>query len=571
MNEFDQEITTSNETVYKILEGLSVKRFDNYNDWLVMAMIFVNEGYDLKIFDHFSQRSKKYNKEGNEKIINGLKKNSNGYTLNTLYFWLKNDNKKLFDELSITRVDVWNLLINLNMNSVAKHYYSNFYDKYLRCNVYGWYEYNENNILTLCGETPTSLLNSISNYMQEIIDFQKNHLNTKDKHFVKKSQLLRNCTKQMGNNKFCAGIIDFLKNYYTITDLYKKIDSNKNLIAFDNVLFDRNICDFRKIEPKDYISKTTGYSINLKSNKDIKKEIEALLLSIFNTNEMVEYFKFFTQSSFFGNKEEILYIHTGTGGNGKSLLGDFVKNALGKYFYSADNNFITDSKRDGAPNSSLAQAIGKRYISIQEPKNDYFNTEFIKYITGGSEITTRDLFKSNITYQPLFTPHLQCNETPKLSKIDGGIIRRIKIIKYPNCFVDNPKKANEKPRDYTLKDKLNDNKYVNEFMLMLLETAKKYKEINLNEVFTPVEVLNETKSYLDANNLLFEFISDHLIVTGDVTDRVKASDLLQHYTEVTEDAKINNATAFAKYMKINGFEKVKYNGSMCYIGIKMKI
>ena len=40
MNEFDQEITTSNETVYKILEGLSVKRFDNYNDWLVMAMIF---------------------------------------------------------------------------------------------------------------------------------------------------------------------------------------------------------------------------------------------------------------------------------------------------------------------------------------------------------------------------------------------------------------------------------------------------------------------------------------------------------------------------------------------------
>jgi hypothetical protein len=38
-------------------------------------------------------------------------------------------------------------------------------------------EYNENNILTLCGETPTSLLNSVSNYMQEIIDFQKNHLN----------------------------------------------------------------------------------------------------------------------------------------------------------------------------------------------------------------------------------------------------------------------------------------------------------------------------------------------------------------------------------------------------------
>ena len=52
------------------------------------------------------------------------------------------------------------------------------------------------------------------------------------------------------------------------------------------------------------------------------------------------------------------------------------------------------------------------FLSVSEPESSEqdisLNTEFIRALTGRDTITTRDLYKTNISYEPMFNCFLQC-------------------------------------------------------------------------------------------------------------------------------------------------------------------
>ena len=165
--------------------------------------------------------------------------------------------------------------------------------------------------------------------------------------------------------------------------------------------------------------------------------------------------------SLFTNKAESIYILTGKGGNGKGLLMNLIKDCLGSYYQQAETTFLTNSIRAGSANPTLAKCKGIRFLSVSEPESSEqdisLNTEFIKALTGRDTITTRDLYKTNISYEPMFNCFLQCNNIPSIKKIDNGMIRRLKIIRYPFNFVESDKLENDKNnrlRDDSLKDSL---------------------------------------------------------------------------------------------------------------------
>lgn len=568
LNEIGMENKINNETLRKILDNLDIKRFDNYDYWLIMAMIFVNEKLDFDIFEEYSKKSSKFNKDSNSKIISGLRKNINGYSINTLFLWLKEDDFETFQEVNKNRVDFWGLLKNINQNDLAKFYYNLMPNKYVRCNKDGWFEYNNNNILNNTGDVPPSLLNNISNILQDTILEQRNFLKPNENFYKDKMRLINSSFKMVGNSKFICGVIDYLKNYYTIDDLYKKIDNNKDVIAFKNCLFDLSIGTFRDIKPNDFISKNTGYNINKKSNQNIRSELEKILEDIFINKKMINFYKYVMGSSFFSNKSQLIYIHTGSGGNGKGILFDLLKATLGDYYYNTDNKFLTEVKQ-GA-NSNLANARGRRILGIQEPEGEFLNVEFIKIITGEKEITTRELYKSNMTFDVLFTPHLQCNIKPKLNKLDGGIIRRLRIIKYNTLFVDKPVKDNERKKDYNLRYKLANVEYINEYMLMLLDHINKWKNIDISDIEVPQEVIDETDEYINENNFLKNYLDNHIIITNDTKDKVKCSELFDHYiNNDNNEGKLNHKT-FANNMVANKLDRYKIDGIYYYRGLILK-
>ena len=55
----------------------------------------------------------------------------------------------------------------------------------------------------------------------------------------------------------------------------------------------------------------------------------------------------------------------------------------------------------------------------------------------------------------MFTVILQCNKKPAIDRVDKAMEERLKVIHYPFTFVDNPKLTNERIRDYSLKDMIN--------------------------------------------------------------------------------------------------------------------
>jgi len=197
----------------------------------------------------------------------------------------------------------------------------------------------------------------------------------------------------------------------------------------------------------------------------------------------------------FGKSFESLYIHTGRGRNGKGVLSTILKSALGEYFVTADNTFLTTPCRSGAANPILASTKGARFLLVSEPDNGTqeckLNLDFVKSMTGSDEITARKLYEDNMTFKPFFSLTLQCNQKPKLNKVDRAIEERLKIINYPFTFVDNPSLPNERKKNNNLKDEIVKQEFINEFIIYMCEIANENK--NIDFIKLPQEVVEENK------------------------------------------------------------------------------
>ncbi len=123
--------------------------------------------------------------------------------------------------------------------------------KYVRSSKTGWYEYNEYNVLIPNGmKEPDSLLNNLSNKLQEIFITERNKLippikknnedsetyKIRDKMHKDAIKIYDRAYKTIGNSKYTKCCIDYLKLLYTIDRLDDKLDSKNNLLAFDNKL-----------------------------------------------------------------------------------------------------------------------------------------------------------------------------------------------------------------------------------------------------------------------------------------------------------------------------------------------
>ena len=505
--------------------------------------------------------------------------NVTGFNLKFINKLMTEDYLDILDVHQLININIWDVLEEMNHSDMAKLYCKLSPSKYIYSNLTGWYEYNKYNILKPYNKLiPPSLLSNVTNTLQKFIINERNKIipPTKiDDNYEKKLNEYDRCMKlakkgyiNVGSSSYVKSIIDFLSNLYSVEGLDLLLDSNINLLAFEDKLFDFNILQFRNIEPTDYITITTKYYVPERCN-EYRDFIMKLLYSIFENNEMVNYWLIITGLSLFSNKYESLYINAGHGGNGKGLLSSMLTKALGEYFYSADNTFLTSIFKSGQTNPTLAKCKGIRYLLVSEPDNGTddvkFNIDFIKMLTGGDIITTRDLYKANISYKPQFTPFVQCNKKPNLGKLDNGVKRRLKIINFPLNFVENPTKFNERMIDNTLKDKLN-NDFYKELILLLIDIACEHK--NNNIIKQPLDVINQTKEYFDDNDPVKLWLNSYYELTNSDKDRISSSELYNTYI-YDNNPKIS-IVKFSEYMKFNEIEYIKPKNKTVYIKIKRK-
>ena len=505
----------------RCMEGLAAKRWANYDSWIRLGFICYNEGLGCDVWEELTAKNYPRYKHGSKRDCRAdwatMKPGRLGQ--GTLWRWLKEDNRDLYAELAAERVDFWNLVRCPSNAETAKFFYNLKPDAYAYHQALGWYEVKANGTWFNSDKTPHTLKFDVWQSLKRVLKEHQSQLDLEREEDAKLMKMCGSFAMKIGDSYFSSGVLQYLPACYNDDDLVKKMDESRHLVAFTDKVYDLQRHEVRDIRPTDYICLNTGYAYPARSDPAIRKEVDAVLDSIWESDGLKDYVLKTIASCLSGyRKWEEFYVWTGSGGNGKGLLAELVKRAFGDYYHSIPHATLTKGQeRRDAPCPALAKAKGKRFTQAQEPEHDdKLHTGMIKELTGGDEITARDLHKSTITYKPQFGLFLQTNTIPKLNKLDGGIKRRMVIVPFPLQFVEKPTRSHERKVNTDLKDKIcKSDAWRDEFMLLLLDAFRRTGDA----LVKPVEVERETEDYLTENDPVKRWLSRFYITGLDVKDK----------------------------------------------------
>lgn len=418
-------------------------------------------------------------------------------------------------------------------------------DKYIYTNeekTYTWYYYNEDN----------RLIKNYGECSKLIVDV------------TERLDTLSNSNKEICKVRYIKDIVSLLKNYLKIEDFGNLVDSNEDILAFSDCVFDIKKLEFRKIEKHDYVLNYINKKmLNFESNNDDYLKLMNFINPLFisqrkptkEQDNLRDYMlDLIARSIFDKNKKNNLYIWTGIGKNGKSSFINLIQKSFEYYAETADSTFLTSiAKESGKFNETLADCHHKRLLICSEPEKTgnenseiKLNASFIKRITGGDEIKTRKIYKSEFKYMPIFTPIILCNNLPNID-VDGGVKRRIHVIPFKFKFEKNPKNEFEQV-EQDLGDFFNENIF-KEFISLIIRV---YTDIRKNnkDIIEPIIIQEETKEFLSNNDTLKIFV-DYYIKhdeNGDIykpAKPMKSVDVYKHYCEHTS----NNVLKIGEFYK----------------------
>lgn len=236
--------------------------------------------------------------------------------------------------------------------------------------------------------------------------------------------------------------LDMLRNIYTRTGFVNEIcnkvinpnvefDKDPYMLAFNNKIYNLKTHEFLNdsdITYDSYIRTTTGYNWSKFYNKSKVEKLEKLIETVLPDKDVRDYYLSALSTGLYGEQIENLFIATGEGGNGKSLMGSLMLKAVGDYGYKLPASvLLSELKTGGDP--QVANMHKKRYVLTQEPGgNKNACTSTIKELTGDKTMNSRLLHSNDCGIQLCLTLFMECNELPKLDEVNDAVLRRIRAI-----------------------------------------------------------------------------------------------------------------------------------------------
>jgi len=545
-----------------LVDMLSINRASNYSDWVKVGLCLhnIDDGDEtLSVWANWSNKCPDKSKKTNfKKEWKSFKQRQEGLNFGSLIHWAKLDSPEKFAIYNYDKIvkSIKSSLLfdkapfSTDIAKVLRHKYykKKFICSNIKANI--WYEFRGHRWF-MCQEG-NSLYNHISDelikeYQFYEIEVDRKVIDVKQRLLLSNNESETNRLKSeledLGNEKFkVCKLIDSLKKSSFKKDVLHEcrhlfydenfdteINNTKNIIVFNNGVFDLDALTFRNGEPGDYSSFSTNnnYSDYDENNPDVQKVYD--VFSQIHPNKTLRDFFFYTlASALHGYKREQKFdIWTGVGSNGKSITVEFISKALGDYFYSPSIQLLT-RKRGSSSNASpeLIKLKGIRIAVLQEPEfDDQIHPSLMKQLTGNDWIEARELYCSPIKFKPQLSLVMACNDLPKVPSSDGGTWRRMRVLQFKSKFVDNPTKDGEYPVDPTLQSQIET--LGEAFMSILIHYYNKLKK-NKNLYKEPPEVNQYTSDYKKDNDVIQDFIDENVEEGGD-KDHLKTVDVYNTY------------------------------------------
>lgn len=528
--EDEKDPTERTEKMMEMLSIIKKERFRDYNEWFKLLCLMNSNGLKKEDFLRFSKESGYAQYDENQclgKWFNiGEKKERLGFP--TIHKWLEEDGidwKALFckkkGKMMSALLKAWHQYGTLTDLAIAEIFFENYGDS-LYSTPIGWIHYNQKKGWEIGDESTViyPLMKCIGEKMNHFVRTMKPK-DEDEKEFKKKQQALLKETVKLCSYSACVKIVKTAQILFKNEMILKDFDRFPFWFCFsDQKAIDMKTGAIFDIKKEHMILTTCGYPLPERIEKDVQ-DAKNIVLSIFG-----EYYDSYASMLAYhfqaGNPQQNVYIQTGSASNGKSINGNLMRNALGLYggILPIDQLTQNASGRDSA-NSAMAGMRGKRYCQLNEPEDDNqtltLKVARVKELSGEPEITVREIFQKSTSMRVDFTMSILCNDIPKLSKNDGGVERRIKVIKYPYKFVDEPIEDFHRKRDDNIKTRSESDKSLHHgFLWLMMDIFKKTQgKFIIND-----EIKNESAEYMRQNNPIADFMIEYEESTDFIRQKV---------------------------------------------------
>lgn len=209
--------------------------------------------------------------------------------------------------------------------------------------------------------------------------------------------------------------------------------------------------------------------------------------------------------------EQVLFFNYGTGANGKSVLLETLRAALGDYGQAAEFSTFLMRQSDNIRND-IARLAGARFVSaIEAGEGRRLSEVLVKSLIGSDTVTARFLHREFFEFRPRFKLWLAANHKPVIRGTDYAIWRRIRLIPF---IVTIP----EQERDPHLADKLR-----GELPGILAWAVRGCLDWQREGLGTPDEVREATEAYRLEMDTLAAFLDECCVIADGA--KVAPSDL----------------------------------------------
>jgi P4 family phage/plasmid primase-like protien len=379
------------------------------------------------------------------------------------------------------------------------------------------------------------------------------------------SQLVKKIVLNLENAVFKRNIMDQCIMLFKNHDPYfmEKLDANPYLLGFKNGIYDLKKGLFRPGQIDDYITFNTGYDYTEYDPEcDQVKDIFKFFQQIIPNKIVLEFLLCILAKSIIGIVDEKFYILTGNGSNGKSTLINLIEYALGDFFVSSDSSLLTNKKGlSSSASPDITRLKGRRVISFSEPENVSLHTSTIKQFSGDDTIIARELYKAPISFKLQGTMFLSCNDIPKVDNLDGGILRRLRIIEFKSKFCQNPTPDNiyEHKIDPKLSSKLQNWKpYFIGILIHYLQFKDTIKE--------PEEVKVATSNYFEDNDNFNEFFKECIVKDKNTFTPLKEiyNEFVMWFVENYKNEKTPSLSKFKSKIRLENGNEITVKGKKGY-------
>lgn len=257
------------------------------------------------------------------------------------------------------------------------------------------------------------------------------------------------------------------------------------------------------------------------------------------------------------------------GRNGKDTLLAILKFVLGPIAGAINNDVLVASDKGrsgGAASPHLVDLQGKRLVWGSETKQGaVFNVAQVKLLTGGGEISARQLYGHQYTFKPTHTLFLITNYRPHADARDKAFWSRTCLIEFNARFVEKPKAPNEYKADSKLKETLEAE--ASGILAWLVQGCLDWQEQGINR---PESVELATEQYRQSEDQL-QMFADECCFTGDKSATIKASELYKTYQEWCKEGNLGamNKNLFGMEFA-KKYEKKRAAEGICYLGIRLR-